>query len=126
LYAGGQPILHVSEGKVPANPAGVLDHLAFSATDLKGTVARLKASGIKFTLRRQVGVGTWQIFCHDPCGAKVELDFSPEESAPPRRPRSTISSAAATADSPSSSSWLSRAGPRGSSSPRTAPSSGRA
>jgi len=46
------------------------------------TVARLKASGIKFTLRRQVGVGTWQIFCHDPCGAKVELDFSPEESAP--------------------------------------------
>jgi len=82
LYAGGQPILHVSEGKVPADPAGVLDHLAFSATDLKGTVARLKAGGIQFTLRRQVGVGTWQIFCHDPCGAKVELDFSPEESAP--------------------------------------------
>ena len=82
LYAGGQPILHVSEGKVPADPAGVLDHLAFSATDLKGTVAKLKASGIEFTLRRQVGVGTWQIFCHDPCGAKVELDFSPEEPAP--------------------------------------------
>jgi len=82
LYAGGQPILHVSEGKLPADPAGVLDHLAFSATDLKGTVAKLKANAIKFTLRRQVGVGTWQIFCHDPCGAKVELDFSPEESAP--------------------------------------------
>jgi catechol 2,3-dioxygenase-like lactoylglutathione lyase family enzyme len=57
LYAGGQPILHVSEGKLPADPAGVLDHLAFSATDLKGTVAKLKASGIEFTLRRQVGVG---------------------------------------------------------------------
>src|SRR2546422_43606 len=78
----GFAALHVSEGKVPADPAGVLDHLAFSATDLKGTVAKLKASGIKFTLRRQVGAGTWQIFCHDPCGAKVELDFSPEESAP--------------------------------------------
>jgi catechol 2,3-dioxygenase-like lactoylglutathione lyase family enzyme len=73
---------HVSEGKVPADPAGVLDHLAFSATDLKGTVAKLKANGIEFTLRRQVRVGTWQIFCHDPCGAKVELDFSPEEPAP--------------------------------------------
>jgi hypothetical protein len=32
-----------------------------------------------------VGSGTWQIFCHDPCGAKVELDFAPEEPAPAAR-----------------------------------------
>src|SRR2546426_12820621 len=81
LYAGGQPVLHVSEGKLPADPAGVLDRLGFSATDLKGTVAKLKANGIEFTLRRHVDVGTWQIFCHDPRGANVEPDLSPDESA---------------------------------------------
>ncbi len=84
LYADGEAILHISEGKVPEDPAGVLDHLAFTATDLNGTVARLKAHGIEFTLRQQVGTRIWQIFCHDPCGAKVELDFSPDEPAPPK------------------------------------------
>lgn len=82
LYAGGEPILHISEGKLPEDPAGVLDHLAFSASDLKGTVAKLKSKGISYTLRQQVGTHIWQIFCHDPCGAKVELDFPPEEPAP--------------------------------------------
>ena len=87
LYArpGGEPILHVSEGKLPADPAGVLDHLAFTASDLRGTVAKLQASNVKYVLRRQVGSGTWQIFCNDPCGAKVELDFSAEEPAPEGR-----------------------------------------
>jgi catechol 2,3-dioxygenase-like lactoylglutathione lyase family enzyme len=82
LYADGEAILHISEGKVPGDPAGVLDHLAFTANDLKGTVAKLKAHGIEFTLRQQVGTRIWQIFCHDPCGAKVELDFPPDEPAP--------------------------------------------
>jgi catechol 2,3-dioxygenase-like lactoylglutathione lyase family enzyme len=82
LYAGGGPILHVSEGKLPQDPAGVLDHMAFSATDLQGTVARLKEHGIEYVLRQQVGTRIWQIFCHDPMGAKVELDFDPSESAP--------------------------------------------
>lgn len=82
LYVGGDAILHISEGKVPEDPAGVLDHLAFTASDLKATVAKLKAHGIDFTLRQQVGTRIWQIFCHDPCGAKVELDFPPDEPAP--------------------------------------------
>jgi catechol 2,3-dioxygenase-like lactoylglutathione lyase family enzyme len=84
LYArpGGEPILHVSEAKQPADPAGVLDHLAFTASDLKGTVAKLKANNIKYDLRKQVKTGTWQIFCHDPCGAKVELDFAASEPDP--------------------------------------------
>jgi catechol 2,3-dioxygenase-like lactoylglutathione lyase family enzyme len=88
MYAGGEPVLHISEARLPADPAGVLDHLAFSASDLKGTVARLKAHGIPYTLRRQVGTHIWQIFCNDPCGAKVELDFAPDEAAPPDASRS--------------------------------------
>jgi len=82
LYAGGHPILHVSSARLPKDRAGVIDHMAFSATDLKGTVARLNARGVKHVLRQQVGTRIWQIFCHDPMGAKVELDFDPEEAAP--------------------------------------------
>ena len=82
LYAGGCAILHVSKAKLPADRKGVIDHVAFSATDLKGTVARLKQNNVEFVLRQQVGTRIWQIFCHDPMGAKVELDFDPSEAAP--------------------------------------------
>jgi catechol 2,3-dioxygenase-like lactoylglutathione lyase family enzyme len=82
FYAGGQPILHISAAKLPSDRAGVIDHIAFSATDLKGTTRRLKESGVEFVLRQQVGTRIWQIFCHDPMGAKVELDFDPSEAAP--------------------------------------------
>ena len=82
LYAGGRPILHVSAAQMPRDRAGVIDHMAFSASDLAGTVARLEAHGVKFALRRQAGTRIWQIFCHDPMGAKVELDFDPSETAP--------------------------------------------
>ena len=82
LYAGGRPILHVSAARLPKDRAGVIDHIAFSTTDLKATVARLTEHGVKHTVNRQVGSGIWQVFCHDPMGAKVELDFDPSESAP--------------------------------------------
>jgi catechol 2,3-dioxygenase-like lactoylglutathione lyase family enzyme len=82
LYAGGRPILHVSAAKLPDDRAGVIDHIAFTSTDLKGTLARLDSHRIKYRLSRQVGSGLWQVFCHDPMGAKVELDFDPAEAAP--------------------------------------------
>ena len=82
LYAGGRPILHVSKARLPGERAGVIDHMAFSATDLKATVAKLDKLGVKHVLRQQAGTRIWQIFCHDPMGAKVELDFDPSESAP--------------------------------------------
>lgn len=80
LYAKGRPVLHVmADCKMPTEPAGVLDHMAFSASDLIATVGRLKELDIKFLVKRQVTTGTLQVFCHDPSGAKVELDFSPDE-----------------------------------------------
>ena len=83
LYVGDQAVLHIIAGRpVPEPPAGVLDHMAFSASDLGGTVARLKEHKIDYDLRRQAGDGPWQLFCHDPNGAKVELDFSADEAAP--------------------------------------------
>lgn len=84
LYIGDHAVLHVIAGRpVPDPPAGVLDHMAFSASDLGGTVARLKAHKITHELRRQPGNGPWQLFCRDPNGAKLELDFSPDEALPP-------------------------------------------
>jgi catechol 2,3-dioxygenase-like lactoylglutathione lyase family enzyme len=66
--------------KPPAQRAGVIDHMAFTAKDVKGVKARFDAAAIRYDLRRQKESGTWQLFCHDPNGAKVELDFDAGES----------------------------------------------
>jgi catechol 2,3-dioxygenase-like lactoylglutathione lyase family enzyme len=80
LYAGGRPILHVYfDRPLPAQRAGVIGHMAFTAKDLKAVKARFDARGVKYDLRQQAGAGTWQLFSYDPNGAKVELDFDPSE-----------------------------------------------
>jgi hypothetical protein len=68
---------------MPEPPAGVIDHMAFSATGLADTLARLKGEGIAYRLSRQTGTRVWQIFFNDPNGAKVELDFDPQEDPGP-------------------------------------------
>ena len=85
LYAadGDTPILHViHRDPLPKERAGVLDHMAFSAEDLPGTVTTLKREGIEYELRRLPGGGIWQLFFNDPHGAKVEFDFGKDEPAP--------------------------------------------
>ncbi|MBI2769696.1 MAG: VOC family protein [Burkholderiales bacterium] len=81
LYAGGaQAVLHMYFGRpMPVQRTGVIDHLAFTASGLKDVKARFDERGMKYDLRRQTGSGTWQLFCHDPNGAKVELDFDAAE-----------------------------------------------
>jgi catechol 2,3-dioxygenase-like lactoylglutathione lyase family enzyme len=80
LYAGDYPILHVIDPvQMPPQAHGVLDHMAFTATGLKDVVAKLKRRGLKYELRQQGETGAWQLFFHDPNGAKVELDFVKEE-----------------------------------------------
>ena len=83
LYCGDRAVLHVIAGRpLPNPPAGVLDHMAFSANDLPRTVATLKANNIDYNLRKQNDSGVWQLFCFDPSGARVELDFAGTEPAP--------------------------------------------
>ena len=81
LYAGGpQAVLHIYwDRPMPAERTGVIDHLAFTARDLKAVKARFDERGIAYELRRQAGAGTWQLFSRDPNGAKVELDFDAAE-----------------------------------------------
>lgn len=83
LYAGDQAVLHIVAGRgVPASPRGVIDHMAFSARDLRAVAARLTEHGIQYDLRRLPSTAAWQLFCLDPSGARVELDFEPTEPAP--------------------------------------------
>lgn len=87
LYAGGTPILHVyTDRPVPSQRAGVIDHMAFSARGLAETKARFDERGQKYDLRQQKDSGIWQLFCFDPNGAKVELDFDPSETLAGQRP----------------------------------------
>jgi len=81
LYAGGpQAVLHIVFGRpLPTSRAGVIDHMAFSATGLKAVKARFEDRSVKFDLRRQAGSGLWQLFSFDPNGARVELDFDASE-----------------------------------------------
>jgi catechol 2,3-dioxygenase-like lactoylglutathione lyase family enzyme len=82
LYApGGQAaILHIYwDRPLPSQRTGVIDHMAFTSSDLKAVKARFDERQVKYDLRRQVGAGTWQLFTYDPNGAKVELDFDPAE-----------------------------------------------
>ena len=48
LYAGEQAVLHVVGGRPRSElKAGVIDHMAFSATGLRATVAMLEAKGVE-------------------------------------------------------------------------------
>ena len=83
LYADGNPqaVLHIYwDRPMPTGRTGVIDHMAFTSSDLKAVKARFDAAGLKYDLRQQAGAGTWQLFTFDPNGAKVELDFDPAES----------------------------------------------
>jgi catechol 2,3-dioxygenase-like lactoylglutathione lyase family enzyme len=82
LYAPGNPqaVLHIYwDRPLPTGRTGVIDHMAFTASDLKAVKGRLDAAGMEYDLRQQAGAGTWQLFTFDPNGAKVELDFDPSE-----------------------------------------------
>ena len=86
LWNDDKPILHVIEKPEIPSGSGVLDHMAYWASDLKGHVAKLKAKNLAYDLRRLppggFGEGMWQLFFDDPNGAKVELDFAATEEAP--------------------------------------------
>lgn len=83
LYVGSRAVLHVVGGRqLPADPKGVLDHMAFSATGLVEVAARLRAANVPYDLFCQPESRVWQLFFFDPNGARVELDFAPSEAPP--------------------------------------------
>jgi catechol 2,3-dioxygenase-like lactoylglutathione lyase family enzyme len=80
MYAGDTAVLHIIGGRNREQlRAGVIDHMAFTARGLSDTIATLTAYNIEHICRQQVGTRLWQVFFNDPNGAKVELDFAPDE-----------------------------------------------
>ncbi|MGI9152493.1 MAG: VOC family protein, partial [Rubrivivax sp.] len=64
---GAQAVLHIYwDRPAPATATGVIDHMAFTATDLRAVKARFDERGLRYDLRRQAGAGTWQLFSFDP------------------------------------------------------------
>lgn len=85
LYNDGKAVLHVVERAAIPEGGGVLDHIAFFGKNVSEYLAKLKARGVKYDLRRlpepgHAG-GVWQLFFFDPSGARVEIDFAASESA---------------------------------------------
>ncbi len=94
LYAGDKDVLHVTEGGKDVSEnrkkylgqqsdalagTGVIDHVAFRATGLKDTIARLRGLGVQFNERMVNDQGLYQLFLFDPNQVKVELNFPNEE-----------------------------------------------
>jgi catechol 2,3-dioxygenase-like lactoylglutathione lyase family enzyme len=80
LYAelNQSAILHIYfDRPLPQPPAGAIDHMAFTGTDIDSLKARLDARGLKYKVQLQAGGKTLQLFTLDPNGAKVEVDFAP-------------------------------------------------
>ena len=80
LYAGQKDVLHLSEakpeeGRQTSMPT-TFDHVAFTATDYAGTLARLDQLGVKYRLREISDAGQRQIFFSDPAGNGIELNFA--------------------------------------------------
>lgn len=80
LYAGVRPLIHVTvRGKRQKRNEPHIDHVAFSAQDLRGAVKKLRKNNIPYITDVVPGTGTQQIFFLDPDGNQVELDFHADE-----------------------------------------------
>jgi catechol 2,3-dioxygenase-like lactoylglutathione lyase family enzyme len=85
LYATDTPILHVIQVKEMPKPVrGGLDHMAFRGDGLLAVLESLDSRQIEYRLTRAPAPFlTWQLFCFDPNGIEVEMDFDPTEEGPP-------------------------------------------
>lgn len=89
LYVGDVPCIHVAERHsyrrysesigIPVTPGGegtgMIDHVAFNATDFDATLARLREQGVEPAQNLLDDIGLRQLFLDDPSGVKIELNF---------------------------------------------------
>jgi catechol-2,3-dioxygenase len=80
LYAGGEPVLHLSEtAPGESRPAGVVstfDHAAFRCSGRAEFERNLARRGIEYRTDRPRSINLVQLFLHDPAGNGVELNFA--------------------------------------------------
>jgi catechol 2,3-dioxygenase-like lactoylglutathione lyase family enzyme len=54
---------------------GVVDHIAFLATEPEALIARFRERGVRFFPRSLPEAGLYQLFVQDPDGVMIELNF---------------------------------------------------
>ena len=92
LYDRNDPIIHVG-GRFPKGSIvqdthnGSVDHIAFRAAGAVEFRARLKKLGVYFE-EQNIPKAGYQVFLHDPVGAKLEFNF-PATETPPELPSGT-------------------------------------
>jgi catechol 2,3-dioxygenase-like lactoylglutathione lyase family enzyme len=92
LYQGGIAVVHVI-GIDPTDSAGLqdylgdrsateeagsgmIDHVAFAATDIDAVRSRISAAGMEFRERQVPAMQLRQLFVNDPSGITIELNFN--------------------------------------------------
>lgn len=60
---------------------GTVDHMAFTATGLTAMRSRLQQQGIPFRERTVPSLKLHQLFCEDPSGVTIELNYPAAEAA---------------------------------------------
>jgi catechol 2,3-dioxygenase-like lactoylglutathione lyase family enzyme len=93
LYAQGVPCVHVADrdiynahaaslGLAPSEGrrgSGVVDHVAFNASDYHEVTARLERHGIDAVQNTVPGIGMRQLFVSDPNGVRIEINVLPTD-----------------------------------------------
>lgn len=77
LYADGKPIIHLVESREHHwnEKQGFFDHFALNATGAAKVQKKLDEAGVEYRTSYLPEIGLIQIFCKDPAGTGVELDF---------------------------------------------------
>lgn len=80
LYSEGKPIIHLVESNAhhPSDKQGFFDHFALRASGLAKVLENLDAAGIRYRLNYMQEIGLSQVFCKDPSGTGVEINFPGE------------------------------------------------
>jgi catechol 2,3-dioxygenase-like lactoylglutathione lyase family enzyme len=91
LYAQGVPCVHVADraiynahastlGLEPSEAtrgSGVVDHVAFNASDYDEVSARLERHGVAAVMNSVPAIGMRQLFISDPNGVRIEINVLP-------------------------------------------------
>jgi catechol 2,3-dioxygenase-like lactoylglutathione lyase family enzyme len=81
LYAGNQPVIHLSVSEMPLTTQNTnFNHVALACHGLASVVRDLNINGIEYSLEQRslADKEMTQIFFFDPVGIKIELNFAGE------------------------------------------------
>jgi len=80
LYSEGKPIIHLIESLEHSRnkKQGYFDHFSLQATGLTKVIEKLDKASISYRLSYVPEIDLSQLFCKDPCGIGVEINFPGE------------------------------------------------